>query len=115
MLERRKTKMHREPNGSYNADFDQFSKFLRGSAPRYSACNSEAGGLRPSAPQPTQPSDSTRSLAMVYAPIQKWRSIYDPEIALVNGTIFEELDKPFQMSGCTMNNGCRGANGGRMR
>ena len=35
------------------------------------------------------------SLAMVYAPRQSWRMIYDGEKALVKGTIFGELDKPF--------------------
>ncbi|MBR4292122.1 MAG: spore coat associated protein CotJA [Clostridia bacterium] len=34
-------------------------------------------------------------LAMVYAPRQSWRMIYDGEKALVKGTIFGELDKPF--------------------
>ena len=34
-------------------------------------------------------------LAMVYAPCQSWRKIYDKETALVKGTIFGELDKPF--------------------
>ena len=34
-------------------------------------------------------------LAMVYAPRQSWRMIYDSEVALVKGTIFGELDKPF--------------------
>ena len=34
-------------------------------------------------------------LAMVYAPMQKWRQIYSPDEALTRGTIFAELDKPF--------------------
>ena len=36
-----------------------------------------------------------RSLAMVYAPIQHWRGIYDPGMALSRGTQFRELDMPF--------------------
>jgi len=34
-------------------------------------------------------------LAMVYAPYQTWKDIYDPATALCKGTIFEELNKPF--------------------
>ncbi len=34
-------------------------------------------------------------LAMVYAPMQKWRQAYSPDEALVRGTMFAELDKPF--------------------
>lgn len=41
-----------------------------------------------------------RSLAMVYSPKQEFESIFDPEIALINGTIFEQLHKPFQRSSC---------------
>ena len=52
---------------------------------------------------------------MVYAVKQDWQGIYDPEIALVNGTLFEELNLPFERSGCSMNNGCRGNNGGACR
>ncbi len=35
------------------------------------------------------------SLAMAYVPNQKFRDIYDMETALMKGTIFKELDKPF--------------------
>lgn len=34
-------------------------------------------------------------LAMAYVPWQEWRNIYEPGKAIVRGTIFEELDKPF--------------------
>lgn len=87
-------------------DFDQFSKFLRGPH-RYAPCNSEAGN-QPSVGNGTAPQTNDKPLAMVYAVKQGWKNIYDPEIALVNGTIFEELDKPFEMSGCNRNTGCRG-------
>lgn len=36
------------------------------------------------------------ALAMVYAPIQKWRGLYDAESALTRGTLFSELDKPLE-------------------
>lgn len=35
------------------------------------------------------------SLAMAYVPFQKWIETYDPETALVRGTLFPDLDKPF--------------------
>lgn len=35
-------------------------------------------------------------LAMAYIPWQMWRKIYEAEKALCQGTIFEELDKPFR-------------------
>ncbi|MBO5374571.1 MAG: spore coat associated protein CotJA [Clostridia bacterium] len=101
--------MERNPRGVSSADFDQFSKFLRGNgiSSRYAPCNSENGGA--SQENNTRPTPSTgRSLAMVYAVKQPWENIYDPEIALINGTIFEALNKPFEKSGCSINNGCTG-------
>ena len=38
-------------------------------------------------------------LAMATVPWQKWQYIYDAEKALHRGTIFEELDKPFEGRG----------------
>ena len=108
MLERRNA-MQKTPMGAYDySGPEQFSRFLRGCQQRSQAprtTNSEHGMAQKGEP----------SLAMVYAVKQAWQSIYDPEIALLNGTIFEQLNKPFEMSGCSTNNGCRGANGGRMR
>ncbi|MBE6663474.1 MAG: spore coat associated protein CotJA [Ruminococcaceae bacterium] len=37
---------------------------------------------------------------MVYAVKQEYRKIYDPEVSLLNGTIFEELNKPFKRGSC---------------
>ncbi|MBQ3378317.1 MAG: spore coat associated protein CotJA [Clostridia bacterium] len=34
-------------------------------------------------------------LAMVYAPMQAWEGLYDAEAALMRGTLFTALDKPF--------------------
>lgn len=45
-------------------------------------------------------------LAMVYAPLQAFRSLYDPKTALQKGTLFAELDLPLESvtrGGC----GCR--------
>lgn len=40
-------------------------------------------------------------LAMAYVPWQTWKSLYDGDTALQKGTIFQELQKPFQgMGGC---------------
>lgn len=34
-------------------------------------------------------------IGMLYVPYQTWQKIYDPQIGLARGTVFEELDKPF--------------------
>ncbi len=34
-------------------------------------------------------------IAMAYVPFQQWRNIYEPSEALQRGTIFKELDLPF--------------------
>ena len=36
------------------------------------------------------------SLAMVYAPVQRWNKLYDLDTALSLGTLFIELNKPFE-------------------
>lgn len=38
---------------------------------------------------------SRESLAMVYAPVQAFRELYDVRNGLCRGTIFKELEKPF--------------------
>lgn len=48
----------------------------------------------PSCPYPLSP--SMPSLAMVYSPDQAWRCLYSPSAALHAGTLFQELDKPFE-------------------
>jgi hypothetical protein len=35
-------------------------------------------------------------LAMVYSPCQAWRDAYTPDVALERGTLFAELDLPFE-------------------
>lgn len=37
-------------------------------------------------------------LAMVYSPCQAWRDAYPPDVALSRGTLFSELDLPFEGS-----------------
>ena len=45
-------------------------------------------------------------LAMVYSPYQHFRDIYTPELALDRGTLFSELDLPFEGAGNKRNGGC---------
>ena len=43
-------------------------------------------------------------LAMAYVRRQKLEKMYEPEMALMRGTLFPELDKPF--CGMTVKGGC---------
>ena len=46
-------------------------------------------------------------LAMVYAPYQAFRGLYDPDTALSRGTLFAELDLPLEVGYAQgRNNGC---------
>ncbi len=42
--------------------------------------------------------DDGVSLAMVYSPYQRWQNVYDCDKGLSRGTIFRDLDKPFEAS-----------------
>ena len=78
-------------NSSNNMDkygYEQFSRFLRGDMSTLKRQCEAQGEQR------------EKSLAMVYPVKQKFIKLYDPEIALVNGTMFEELFKPFNRSSC---------------
>ena len=44
-------------------------------------------------------------LAMVYSPCQPWINVYKPEIALERGTVFKDLDLPFEIA--DKKGGCR--------
>ena len=46
-------------------------------------------------------------LGMVYSPIQEWRNVYDADAALAHGTLFGELDKPWEVPAPTGKGGCR--------
>lgn len=50
-------------------------------------------------PQPSQIFDN-KSLAMTYTPWQKWTDIYDVDKGFCTGTIFAELNKPFEGGKC---------------
>jgi len=43
--------------------------------------------------------------AMVYSPCQPWNNVYKPEIALERGTLFKDLDLPFEAA--DRRGGCR--------
>ena len=90
--------------GSQRSDYEQFTKFLSGKHRERetenrlsdnSVCESHTCNGRP--------------IAMVYCEWQDWRKLYDVEIGLSNGTIFEELDLPLLKTGCMGGQkGCRG-------
>ena len=102
--------MERNSRG-HDSDYQQFSNFLRGRRNENSLpCNS-TGATQGQNQNSSNNTHSPRPIAMVYPVSQEWKNIYDTEIALINGTIFEELDKPFYMSGCSLNGGCRGKGG----
>lgn len=44
------------------------------------------------------------SLAMSYVPYQQFSKVYSNEEALINGTLFPELDKPFMRAAGGMRN-----------
>lgn len=98
-------------DGSYRssqrADYEQFSRFLglnNNQTPRREE--------RPSYNTDTENQNcactNNTHLAMVYPVQQEWCDIYDAEIALINGTIFNQLNKPFYPTGCSgkMKEGC---------
>lgn len=45
-------------------------------------------------------------LAMVYAPDQEWDSVFEPEAALLEGSLFQKLIFPWYPSACRGNNSC---------
>ena len=47
-------------------------------------------------------------LAMVYAPVQVFRNLYDRDTALQKGTLFTELNLPFMGQSVMKGGGCRG-------
>ncbi len=79
---------------SQRSNFEDFTNFL-GMTGSYRKNNQSSW---------EENSSGMRSLAMVYAEKQAFRSIFDSEIALLNGTIFTELHKPFNRSSCTGKN-----------
>lgn len=52
-------------------------------------------------------------LAMVYSPVQEWKSLYDNELGLSRGTIFKELELPFKGSWNDEGGSCKIGCGGQ--
>lgn len=87
---------------SQRADYEQFAKFIGGQH-----VTREASKAVPTmAYQPTE--CRRRPIAMVYCENQEWKDIYDVELGLINGTIFEELDLPLYKTRCSKGRSCRG-------
>lgn len=57
-------------------------------------CNDDCGTLQYTGTLPPFPKDAT--VTMAYVPFQQNIDPYEPETALSNGTLFEQLDKPFK-------------------
>lgn len=62
---------------------------------------SPAASNSPTPPEPPQEAPeeapyTARPLAMVYAPSQTFQNLYEPDEALSRGTLFAELDLPFE-------------------
>ena len=77
------------------SDLDAFANFLNTTTQKQQKNDTGSSVLQ---------NNSRKSLAMVYPERQMFQRIYDPEIALVNGTIFEELNLPFKKASCRGNN-----------
>lgn len=90
----------RSIRGSNREDYEQFSKFLG---------LGNLGARREEKPNVNIPNSNTcsikngKNVAMVYPVNQEWCGIYDPDVALLNGTIFEQLNQPFYNTGCKSN------------
>lgn len=46
------------------------------------------------------PLEQNYPAAMAYVPWQQWQDIYEPETALAQGTIFPDMDLPFDYGRC---------------
>ena len=93
--------------GSQRADYEQFAEFL-GMNKRQPRREENANINQSTCNDKIQCSHQEKPLAMVYPVKQEFCGLYDVEIALLNGTIFEELNKPFYKTGCSgkMKEGC---------
>lgn len=50
----------------------------------------------PAAPTPVHMNPDPMVLAMAYVPSQRWQDLYEPEEGFSRGTIFRQLDLPFE-------------------
>ena len=86
--------------GINRSDYEQFAGFLGLGQPRYTRDK----GVNANQSQVKQ-ENLSETVGMVYGVKQDFVRIYEPEIALENGTIFEELNKPFYPIGCKSKGG----------
>lgn len=75
-------------------DYRQFADFL-GLSHNRAQLRGECISTSPSAC-----GTKSRPIGMVYGEKQCFEHLYNTELSLMNGTIFEELNKPFYHSGC---------------
>ena len=50
--------------------------------------------------QPVPPNPMSFPVGMAYAPMQQWQQTYDLDMGFRRGTIFPDLDLPFEMGRC---------------
>ena len=84
---------------SQRSDYEQFAKFLRGSQ------IARMDGTQ--VPNTDTPCHKNHPIAMVYGINQEWKQLFDMELGLTKGTIFEELDLPITTTSCGKG-GCMG-------
>ena len=81
------------------SDYEQFAKFLKGSQigrkDEIQGSNNDTSCHK------------NRPIAMVYGEDQEWKGLFDLELGLNKGTIFEELDLPLTSTRCAKG-GCMG-------
>lgn len=74
-----------------------YNQYYRNNNQRNCGCNNPGNKINDTVQIqiPVPPVASPMVLAMAYVPMQKICEVYDVETALMNGTLFPELDKPF--------------------
>lgn len=70
----------------------------RGQRYAHSAPHEGCGDQHENRREPINVVENPTMIAMVYAPKQAFRELYEPMKALSRGTLFAELDKPFNPS-----------------
>lgn len=89
------------PNYRYHSqDYMRRGGCGRNPSSASSACPDRYPGTEDTGYAPKDPI-AGMPVAMAYVPWQEWRNLYDARQGFCCGTIFEDLNKPFQgMGGC---------------
>lgn len=109
MLEKLSHEQHRDNNGGCGCDGREHHTHteMRSACPITPQCGARnempngcgcGCGYEPDGNM--YPTDFNTTLAMVYSPLQEFQNLYCEEEALIAGTIFKELDKPFYGPKC---------------